>query len=360
MSFNGSYLLGESYILSRSEGEKIIATNLKYRQVVLPYINGKELYSINELSYKRMAICFWDWPEEKAKEYPLVYSWLLKNVKPQRDKVKRERRRKLWWIHAENNPGLYHAVGLGENFDKHPKKYTPKKRYPEKVICKSKSSSTWEFALLPSRMLFDQTVLVVASDCMSIFGQLQSTLHYLWALRQGSSLKNDLSYTASTVFETFPFLGFSEKIANRAKAYISSRTEFIGHSNCGLTGYYNLLHSVGETGDAIVRCREALAQLDVAVSIEFGFEDLDLSHGFYEIEALPEGKRTRFTLSDSSRNDVVNRLLIINKVRFSEEQVEGGSVNVLPRNKYRNPIDYQALDEVAEPKPQMDIFGRED
>ncbi len=149
-AFNGSYLLGDGYVVSDSDANDWISHDTRYENVILSYINGKELFTYPTVAPRRKAICFWDWTESQAAEYGEAYARLKQEVKPVRDKVNRDRRRKLWWVHAENNPGLYHALGRGSLFRKHPSTWDEGKTPPDVVICKAKTSKTWAFTFLPA------------------------------------------------------------------------------------------------------------------------------------------------------------------------------------------------------------------
>ena len=56
-------------------------------------------------------------------------------------------------------------------------------------------------------------------------------------------------------------------------------------------------------------------ELDIAVRDEYGWQDLDLEHGFHEVETLPENDRVRYTISPAARREVVKRLLAENHTR---------------------------------------------
>ena len=49
-------------------------------------------------------------PLERAEQYPELLDIVRRLVKPERDKLKRERRRQRWWIYGENTPGLYSRI----------------------------------------------------------------------------------------------------------------------------------------------------------------------------------------------------------------------------------------------------------
>lgn len=58
---------------------------------------------------------------------------------------------------------------------------------------------------LPTSVLPDKMLIVVARSDDATFGVLHSRFHELWSLRLGTSLEDRPRYTPTTCFETFPF-----------------------------------------------------------------------------------------------------------------------------------------------------------
>jgi len=62
--------------------------------------------------------------------------------------------------------------------------------------------------------------------------------------------------------------------------------------------------------------------LDKAVHDAYGWSDLDLGHGFVEVDTLPENDRVRFTLSpEATRKELLRRLLALNHQRASHQSM---------------------------------------
>lgn len=329
--FCGLYLLGDGFILSANEARQLLAQAGFSHEVILPYINGKELYSLSDYSPQRYAINFWDWPIEQAEHHHALFCRVRDLVKPVRDKVDRERNRTLWWLHAENRPGLYHAIGLGARFARHPKGWTEEGSYPTRVIVKAKTSNTWAFTFLQSHFVFDQAITVIAQCSTGLFAALQSSIHEIWARNAGtgSTMKSDLRYSPST-FETFPFLGGLSLLESIGERYYSHRENMIRSLAEGLTQVYNRLHTPDEHADDIQRLRELHAEMDRAVAGAYGWTDLDLGHDFHETK-----QGIRFTISESARREILDRLLALNHQRYTEEVAQGlhdkGSKSKAPR-----------------------------
>ena len=58
--------------------------------------------------------------------------------------------------------------------------------------------------------------------------------------------------------------------------------------------------------------------MDKAVAAAYGWEDLDLGHGFHQTK-----QGTRFTISEAARREVLARLLKLNHERYAEEVAQG-------------------------------------
>ena len=92
----------------------------------------------------------------------------------------------------------------------------------------------------------------------------------------------------------------------------------------GLTDLYNLFHDPEVTDEDIQELRDLHVEIDETVKIAHGWNDLDLGHDFHEVPYLPENDRTRFTVSEPARLEILKRLLDLNEKRHREE-IEAGS-----------------------------------
>ncbi len=73
-------------------------------------------------------------------------------------------------------------------------------------------------------------------------------------------------------------------------------------------------------------------ELDATVARAYGWEDLDLEHGFHEVPYLPENDRVRFTISEAARVEVLWRLSELNRQRYQEEGAAGLHGNTAQSN----------------------------
>lgn len=59
--------------------------------------------------------------------------------------------------------------------------------------------------------------------------------------------------------------------------------------------------------------------MDFAVLQSYGWTDIELQHGFYELEYLPENDRVRFTIHPNVRKEILFRLLKLNQELYNQE-----------------------------------------
>lgn len=125
---------------------------------------------------------------EEAALYEAPYEYVLREVKPVRDLVRRESYRERWWLHSEPESGMRRALA-------------PLARYITTVVIAKFRLFVW----LESDVLPDHALVVIARDDDYTFGVLHSRVHELWALAMGTQLETRPRYTPTTTFETFPF-----------------------------------------------------------------------------------------------------------------------------------------------------------
>ena len=136
-------------------------------------------------------------------------------------------------------------------------------------------------------------------DDSAHFAVLQSALHELWAAEYSSTLKQDLSYTPLTAFQTFPFpklpASSNQLLAITGETYHEHRRRIILAQQEGLTATYNRFHNSDERSQAadIAHLRGLHVEMNHAVAAAYGWSDLALGHGFHETE-----QGVRFTISE--------------------------------------------------------------
>ena len=177
-------------------------------------------------------------------------------------------------------------------------------------------------------------------------------------------MKDDLRYTPSDCFETFPFPSnwqTSPTLEAIGSTYYTTRADLMLRNNQGLTDTYNRFHDPTETDPDIHHLRDLHSQMDSAVLTAYGWQDIPTPCGFaldyLDIDptetTLPPEAQTRINSGDlffptataatsfdnlirsatghkrklpwryRSHDEVLARLLDLNQERY-EEEVKAG------------------------------------
>ena len=369
-SFQGSIVLGMGFTFDDSnhdglanpiaEMRRLIEDDPRNQKIIHPYIGGEEVNTNPTHSHHRYVIDFADYPLRRDElnessdklgggsqsqwmqseivraDYPgpVAADWqnlleiVEQKVKPQRLAQNRDARRNRWWRHGDRQSGLYFAIsGL------------------DRVLAISRVGQQLAFTFLPTGMIFAESLVVFPFGTYAAFCALQTRPHEIWARFFGSSMKDDLRYTPSDCFETFPFpIGWEAQPALEAagKAYCEYRAGLMVRNNEGLTKTYNRFHDPYEDDPEIVKLRELHAVMDRAVLDAYGWTDVATDCEFlldYEIDEAEWGRRKkpyRYRWPNEVRDDVLARLLELNAQRAAEE-APAGKTGAKPRRRKGKP-----------------------
>ncbi|MDY7076598.1 MAG: DNA methyltransferase [Chloroflexota bacterium] len=303
-SHMGSIVLGTGFTLRPEEAHDLIAKDPRNADVLFPYLRGQDLNSTPDQAPSFWVINFFDWSLEEAEQYPDCMEIIREKVYPERQE-KKGNYAKLWWQYGRRQEQLYEAVAPLPRVLFH--------SFTSKYLC---------FGFVPTNIIYAGPHVVMALSEWRYFAILQSSLHEHWARKYGSTLETRLRYAASDVFETFPFPYLAPEqqaiLDNVGETYHEHRRQIMLDRQEGLTKTYNRFHDPDEAAADIARLRELHVEMDYAVAAAYGWEDLDLSHGFHETR-----QGLRFTISDSARREVLTRLLHLNHERYAEEIRQG-------------------------------------
>ena len=145
-------------------------------------------------------------------------------------------------------------------------------------------------------------------------------------------MKDDLRYTPSDCFETFPFLKDWETrpdLEAVGKQYYEFRAALMVRNDEGMTKTYNRFHDPYETDTEIAELRRLHAAMDRAVLTAYGWADIPTDCEFlldYEIDEETWGNKKkpyRYRWPDDIRDEVLARLLELNAKRADEEARAG-------------------------------------
>ena len=309
LAYQGVTLLGTGFLMPPSDAQNLIQEDQRYSDVLFPYLGGEDLNQSPTQESPRWVINFFDWPEEKARKYPACFQRVEELVKPERQKhlAKKygisQRRGTLWWLYSADSAALTRAIG-----DR------------RRVLAIARVGKAVRPLFVPTGQVFNEKIVVLVFDDDFHFGVYSSEFHYRWAVRHSSTLGGStINYSPTDVFDTFARPDHSDPVAEAGQSLDDFRKALMARRGLGLTDLYNLFSDSGLTNDKeVVRLRELHVALDYAVQAAYGW-DVELDHGFHEVR----GQGTRFTISPTASDRVLELLLELNRSRFEVEVAAG-------------------------------------
>ncbi|MGY6217088.1 Eco57I restriction-modification methylase domain-containing protein [Methylolobus aquaticus] len=318
----GTFFMGNGFLLDHKSADEMLKKNPKLSEVIFPVINGSELNSEPEQSPGRQIINFFDWPLSKANGYGEAFLQVESKVKPYREAKAAPGN---WWQHWRPRLELYKKI-----------------RNSPRCFVAARTTKHLNFSAAITTVIFTDATYVFTTDRWDLYAVVQSTVHEVWARKYSGALKQDLRYSPSDCFETFPFpaglwLADNPALADIGERYHEHRRALMRQLWLGLTDIYNLFHTRDLTTDRVAKVskkspeesergyqgildlRGLHRELDCAIRDAYGWTDLDLGHHFHEIETLPENDRIRYTISPSARREILKRLLQLNHKHAVQE-----------------------------------------
>jgi hypothetical protein len=283
------------FIVDAAEAQEWITADPRNAEVLFPYLNGEDLNSRPDAAASRWVIDFNNRSEAEASAYVLPYGRLIDVVKPERQRLKPDGtyvlRRPLperWWQYGEKRPAMRRAIAdLSE------------------VLVIALVSKTVMPMRVPTGQVFSHKLGVFASWSYSTQVVLSSSLHQVWAVKYGSTMRADVNYSPSDVFETFPMPETNERTDELGRSLHDTRHEIMRRRSLGLTKLYNMVNDPRIVGDEDVdKVREMHAIIDAATIDSYGWGDLTTDHGFHEYRQM-----VRWTISPGARIELLDRLL---------------------------------------------------
>jgi len=364
IAFQGSIVLGMGFVITEEEARDMIRKDPRNRDVLFPYLNGEDLNSDPEQKPSRWVINFWDWPEERAKKYREPYEIVKAKVKPERMRQNDRGGREYWWRFLRPRPELYHAIGRGHHFERHPDGWCRNERSFDRVAVIARVSKTAAFSFVPNNYVASDATVVLASDASELFAILQSSIHVDFAWQHASKLKGDLRYTPSDCLETFPLpenWQQDRSLTAHGAQYDEVRRRAMNALGVGLTAIYRRVHDPDDATAEVRQLREAREALDSAVLQAYGWSDLSLDHGFHRVGYLPDGDSRRFTISEAARFKLLERLAELNRQRYLQEvsaglhENEPGEVVALAASRRRSSRAAGAAEKAPHASRQSDL-----
>jgi hypothetical protein len=312
----GLHIMGRGFELTAEERDAILAEDPKCAEVIFPLFNGQDLNTMPRLEPYRWVIYFRDWPEERARQYGPAFRRVEALVKPYRDSLTGQIHQDCFWKFWDLRPQLVAELDRRRT-----------------ILASAITSKYLSFRYVPTNVIMNKATKLYFFDAWRQFACLQSSIHAVWAYWTcGMMGLSTLKYSTTEALETYPMpaLDGNGELDDLGERYHAHRKSLMADEAIGLTQLYNRFHDPSDNDSRIVALREMHREIDLAVARAYGWDDLDLGHGFHEVPYLPVNDRVRFTISESARIEVLRRLSELNRQRYEDEVargLHGGTVN---------------------------------
>ena len=290
-SFMGSTLLGMGFTITPRQANEIIGIDEKYKNVLFPFLSGENLYNSPSQMPERWVINFSNFPLKRAdnelwklsneierkeliksgivapeyrnfvaEDFPLCLKIVEEHVKPERLNQKDLLAKEKWWLYTRPRIELYETI-----------------KPLDRVLLVAQTSKTVAFSFVSKGFVYAIGTITFPFEKGGDFGILQSTLHNAWSWKYSSTMKTDLRYAPSDVFETFPFPRNLTKtqelqLESIGEAYHEHRRQLMLKMQLGLTKTYNAFHAKEITAANLTGFRNLSGLDKKAIEKQYGKE----------------------------------------------------------------------------------------
>ncbi|KRD43895.1 type II restriction endonuclease subunit M [Cellulomonas sp. Root930] len=300
-AFQGCNVNGRGFELPPSVARSMIAADEANARVLRPLLGGDDVNQRPDLIAPSWIVDFYPMSRAQAERYVAPMGWVRERVFSSRQGMaKKPKLQEFWWRYERDAIALRSAIGdLSE------------------VLVIALVSN----AVMPVRVrtgqVYSHKLAVFAVDSFSEQAVLSSTIHQIWAIRNGSTLGTGINYSPSDVFLTFCRPRSNDQLDTLGEKLDVERREMMLRRRLGLTKLYNLVNdpTIRDSSDADVRrLRHIHVELDEAVMSAYGWDDVSLDHGFYTYRQME-----RWTVSPAARVEILDRLLEENHRRAAQQ-----------------------------------------
>ena len=393
-SFIGSYILGMGFTMSEEEAKVHIAKDSKNAEVLFPYLNGEDLNSHPEQKPSRWVINFWDWPLDRkaegkwktasekqqdawlkigsvprdfpgrvAADFSELLTIVESEVKPERDlldatKSSAKGYRKFWWQFGRSAKRLYHTIGRGGSFWKHPEGWTFQEKLLKSIVITIHTKYFNPSSIL-GKFVFSHALAIFSSNEIYYYGYINSTIVQCWVEKNSSSIGFGIRFTPSDCYETLPLPRFAESLKSElekiSESYKNLRNTIMEQKQISLSEMLNKFHSNINQDGIFLEIRSLIIKIDILVMRLYDWQDIELQHNFYTLQELPENDNIRFTISEPARLEILRRLAALNRERYQQEVEQG--LHDKPSKASAKPKASRAKSVPSAPKDLDDLFN---
>lgn len=277
MVFQGQTHGHDGFLLSKTEGLRLLAQDNNLSAVIKPYLIGRELLANYQSQPDRFVIDFGQRDIIEASVFKLPFEIVKASVLPdrkQKSKEQAEKNEELLRIDPTAKVNKHH-INFFNNWWKLSFGRTEMidvlhllKRY---IAC-SRVSARPIFEFVSTTIRPNDALMVFAYEDDYTFGIIHASPHILWYKEKCSTLKGDPRYTTESIWDTFPFpqqptLSDVKRVAAAAKALRQKRTAMMEQHHYTLRDIYRLVDEPGANP-----IKELSKALDNAVLTAYGFD----------------------------------------------------------------------------------------
>lgn len=295
----GIVVLGNGFLIDEAERLVLLSDDPRNADVIKPYITGMDI--VQELGSQPSGwiISFGIMPQSVASSYEAPFRRLEQLVKDYRDGLTGQIHEKDFWKFWDKREEFFSSM-----------------RGKGRILACSRTSKYLVMSFIDESWIPSDGVGLFQFNDYSSFAIMQSNIHETWARHQSGKLEQRLTYNFSKAFATFPWPNASP-IVPVAEEFYLLRGRYCHDESLCLTDFYNTVHDETKNGALVGRLRSQIAEIDIAVMESYGWQDLQLKHGFYDVTYLARADCRRFTICEEARREILRRLTKLNSEQYS-------------------------------------------
>jgi len=263
--FNGQFPRHQGFVLEPWEAKEFIAKDTQNREVVHPYLIGREMLTAGTpqrwiIDFQKMSVLD---ARAYAQPFARVQSLVLPHIRAYAAREKRATGKttgqdqswlRTWWQHFRCRKEMVDAI-----------------RTVSRYLACAEVTKRPIFCFLDPDIRPDHTLEAFIFEDDYSFGILQSNVHWVWFTTKCSKLKSDFRYTPESVFDTFPWPQFPKTkqvnaVAQAGRDVRRVREKALDKIRGGLRAVYRTLELPGKNP-----LKDAHVALDDAVLGAYGF-----------------------------------------------------------------------------------------
>lgn len=275
-----------------------------------PYITGDDITSSALNGIGRLALDIADRElSEIERHWPEAYRFINEVVHPTRTPEALKSYKGLidrWWQFWNHRADLMRRIRQREVFIA----YSKVTKHP---IC----------MLAPSDWIYTNKVVLIGIERDDLFAICLSTPFRSWLeAYSGAGLGVTLQLSISESIAKFPLPSrlVPQDGVDAALRFNDIAVAWSADHRCGLTDVMNSVHSRDSNDARIAELKTLFETIDRHVAAAYGWTDIDVGYEFCELRSTSgDVAQQRFSVSDDVREEMLRRLVALNKSKHEEE-----------------------------------------